>query len=356
MSATAITLPGYYVRQILEQVSALALDKAEWLRTFGLRPEQLSDAYLTLDLQTFRQMVRSVLILTQEPGIGLLVGASLLANTHGILGYAAMNSATIRQVVALFEKFMVLRTTLVSLQVQPQANGLFLNFVPQWPLEEVSGVIIEAVVLAIKNVLDFITMGNCQIEAVHFTAATGSQQLAEQLFRCPVAYGMTRDGFLIPLSVVDKPLKMSDPATFADAQQICQRELNRLQPQHLLSVKIRQLLLERQADFPGLEVVARMVFLTPRTLHRHLQREGTSFQQLLEEVRHLLAVEHLKSGRLKIQDIAYTLGYSETASFRRAFKRWEDCSPQDFQRKWLHHCVPVASGCAWSEKPVPDAE
>ena len=61
--------------------------------------------------------------------------------------------------------------------------------------------------------------------------------------------------------------------------------------------------------------------MTPRTFAPPLARGGDVLQELLEDVRHMLAVEHLKGGRLSIEEIAYTLGYSDLANFRRAFKR-----------------------------------
>ena len=48
--------------------------------------------------------------------------------------------------------------------------------------------------------------------------------------------------------------------------------------------RVRRLLLEKQTGFPSLQVTARHFHVTPRTLHRRLQEEGTSFRDLLEEV------------------------------------------------------------------------
>ena len=63
--------------------------------------------------------------------------------------------------------------------------------------------------------------------------------------------------------------------------------------------------------------------------------EGSSYRSILEDVRHTLAIEHLKTDRLSIQEIAFTLGYSDMANFRRAFKRWEGLAPSDFRQQAL---------------------
>ena len=82
--------------------------------------------------------------------------------------------------------------------------------------------------------------------------------------------------------------------------------------------------------FRSLNVTARLFHLTPRTLHRRLLDEGSSFKEILEQVRHL-AVEYLKAGHLSSEEIAYSLGYTDMANFRRAFKRWEAMPPSRYR-------------------------
>jgi AraC-like DNA-binding protein len=96
---------------------------------------------------------------------------------------------------------------------------------------------------------------------------------------------------------------------------------------------VRRLLLEKQIRFPSLQVTARMLHMTPRTLHRRLVAEGTSYREVLESVRHTLAIEHLKSGRFGMDEIAYRLGYTDLANFRRAFKRWESMPPSEYRAR-----------------------
>ena len=141
--------------------------------------------------------------------------------------------------------------------------------------------------------------------------------LARDLFKCEVRYGESWAGFTVPLAFADVPLKLADPEAFRQAALICQRELDKLVENESIAGRVQRLLLEKQNGFPSLQVAARLFHMTPRTLHRRLLDEGTSFRAILEEVRHKLAVEHVKSGRFSIEEIAYKLGYSDLANFRR---------------------------------------
>ena len=104
-------------------------------------------------------------------------------------------------------------------------------------------------------------------------------------------------------------------------------------PLRIMGAQVRRVLLEKQNGFPSLQVTARLFHMTPRTLHRRLVEEGTSYRELLDGVRRMLAVEHVKSGRLGMDEIAYRLGYTDLANFRRAFKRWEGVAPSVYRAR-----------------------
>ena len=94
-----------------------------------------------------------------------------------------------------------------------------------------------------------------------------------------------------------------------------------------MRTRVRRILISAQRTIPALPTMARLLGTTPRTLHRRLVEEGTSFRAILDEVRHLLAVEHLRARQFSLKEIAYLLGYSDLANFRRAFKRWTGAPP-----------------------------
>lgn len=329
MTSLDVSLPGYYIRQMADLVKGRGADIQPWLAAAGLAEARLDEAVVTLSFPIFSRFLLEAIMLAQEPALGLLLGARLLGNTHGILSYAAMNGGSIRQVLGLLQHYLPLRTTLVAIEMQPNGDEVRVRFHEPMPLGEVRRLVLEAVVLSIRNILDFVTMGACQVREVafDFAGSDADARLAAEFCKCGVRYGAGWTGFSLPVAQLDMPLRMADPAAFSEAVEICRRELEKMTRQVSMAARVRRLMLEQQNGFPSLQMVARLFHLTPRTLHRRLIEEGTSFKLVLEEVRHMLALEHLKSGRLSIQEIAFLLGYSDVANFRRAFKRWEGVAP-----------------------------
>lgn len=327
-----LTVPVEYVRLIADQLRSTGVNVDEWLLRGGMRQADFADSDRMLRYSQFRRLVLGALVAAREPALGLFVGERLVASTHGMVGAAAVTSSTVRQALDVVERFSAVRSPLIAISHDVGAHKARLLFAEALPLGDLQRPLLEAVVLSIKNVLDDITMGACQVEQVSFPFEEPEYAaLARDIFGCKVRYRQTWTGFSVPVAALDLPLKLADSEAFEEAARICQRELERIAAQQSLGAKVRRLLLEKQNGFPSLQVTARLFHMTPRTLHRRLVAEGTSYRELLEGVRHTLAVEHMKSGRLGVAEIAYRLGYTDLANFRRAFKRWAGVAPSAYR-------------------------
>ena len=82
-----------------------------------------------------------------------------------------------------------------------------------------------------------------------------------------------------------------------------------------------------------IEEIADQLKLSVRQLQRHLQQQGSTFQQRVQDVRHLLAIQYLQDPHLSIQDIALLLSYSEQSAFQRAFKLWTGITPLQWKQQ-----------------------
>ncbi|WP_447592184.1 AraC family transcriptional regulator [Aquipseudomonas campi] len=331
-------LPVQYLRQIAEQLRIGGVEPEGWLAHHGLSSSQLHDAHFQLDFNLFRQLIEDALAVSREPALGLLLGERLVINTHGVLGFAAQQSESLRQAIQLVQRYLAVRTTLFELEYgqDEESQMACIRLRANFDLGDSAPTVLEAVMLSIRNIFDAITLGCARPKRVSFPFPEPAYaHLATELFGCEVAYGQPWAGFTLDAEQLDQPLKMADPSAFQEAEKICQRELEKLGAKVSTSAGVRRVMLEKQHGFPSLNVTARLFNLTPRTLHRRLLAEGTSFKEILEEVRHTLAVEHLKTTHLTMEEIAYTLGYTDLANFRRAFKRWEGIPPSIYRQRLI---------------------
>jgi AraC-like DNA-binding protein len=96
---------------------------------------------------------------------------------------------------------------------------------------------------------------------------------------------------------------------------------------------VRDLLSRSLAESPTFEEVARALRIAPRTLHRRLRDEGTSFRAIRAALRRELALARLERTRHSVADIAAELGYSEPSAFFRAFQGWTGEAPSAHRRR-----------------------
>lgn len=99
-----------------------------------------------------------------------------------------------------------------------------------------------------------------------------------------------------------------------------------------VAARVRALLQDAQPEWPALTECARVLHMSPATLQRHLAREGLSFQSLKDELRRDLAIQRLNTSRVPLAELAGELGFADSASFQRAFKKWTGGAPGQYRR------------------------
>lgn len=77
-----------------------------------------------------------------------------------------------------------------------------------------------------------------------------------------------------------------------------------------------------------MDAIAKRLGLSRQTLFRKLKAEGFTFEKVLDELRHKLALHYLNGKKASVNETAYLVGFSEPAAFSRAFKRWTGLSPR----------------------------
>lgn len=115
------------------------------------------------------------------------------------------------------------------------------------------------------------------------------------------------------------------------------KRLSFLDAQARMSDRVRAVLLEGlPAGEYSIELVAKHLAVSKRTLQRQLNDESTSFMDILNTTRQQLAQHYLKSPSISQGEIAYLLGFQEVNSFIRAFKEWTGNTPGTYRHEMLN--------------------
>lgn len=103
-----------------------------------------------------------------------------------------------------------------------------------------------------------------------------------------------------------------------------------------LAYKIKKIFKNEIGDeMSSLEEVALQLNLSSQTLRRRLLAEGKSYQQVKDNLRKDAAIELLVNPKMTLEDIAQHIGFCETSTFHRAFKRWTGIAPGHYRQRYL---------------------
>jgi len=140
------------------------------------------------------------------------------------------------------------------------------------------------------------------------------------VFDAPVTFGAPADEITFDASCLDLKMLGADPVTSTTLEQRVAQIVATTRRDPLIERVHRALAsnIDAPVSLPG---IASTVGISPRTLRRALEREGTSFRVLADAVRRQRADELIAAGR-SMKDVALSLGFSEPSAFSRAYKRW----------------------------------
>lgn len=100
--------------------------------------------------------------------------------------------------------------------------------------------------------------------------------------------------------------------------------------------KVRNHIYTRLEAAPTAWDIACDMEISVRTLQRGLAEEGTSYSQVLDELRREIAVRSLSRGFSDLAALAARLGYRQQSSFTRAMCRWTGKPPSEYGKNSMN--------------------
>jgi AraC-like DNA-binding protein len=303
----------------------------------GLSVEQIGDESFRADSEDYRSIIRNMLSLTGDCHLGIALGREFNISDLGVLGYAALSSATLSQARDVIQRYNALSEYILSpSNYTCTRNGKevwFSELSEPFPLGELLPFAVEEFVSRTIKLSASLTNRPFPVLELHLSyPPPKDERLYRETFDCPIHYNQPKNLIRLDIERLNDPITMADQDVFAICERQCQALVNEQKGQDQLSDKIKRALLKMPGSFPSMNSMAEHLGIGSRTLRRQLESENTTYQQIIDATRRELALQYLTHTSLSPKEIGYLLGYANVSNFRRAFKGWTGKKLSDYRR------------------------
>ncbi|TQV86307.1 AraC family transcriptional regulator [Exilibacterium tricleocarpae] len=304
----------------------------------GITPQRLAGKDpVPITNAAMEHFLERIIPVTREPCFGLKTAQLIQPDTFDILGYIALNCASMREALALFPLYEGAAGDIGYTTVERRGELTLVR----WNCGARSPLVRRHMV---ENVLASWTLYTNRIIGVDAKPlrvwfshpAPGDVGLLRHyhdIFRCEVLFGQPCDGSWIDDSHLDTPFPQANRALLATLLEHAARRLEAVDRDASISHRVKNMIRLMLAEsLPSRERVAAQLGMSSRTLQRHLSGQGQNYNTLLRDVRRELAIHYLEHSSLSLDEISRRLGFSETRSFHRSFKQWTGTTATAFRK------------------------
>jgi AraC-like DNA-binding protein len=248
----------------------------------------------------------------------------------GIYFYVASAAKDIDEALALYARYFRIVNEAVRLKLTRKPDGLAVKIefvsLPRHLARQTA----EFGMAALLKCLRVIAGRNIHPTEVSFAhTRTSGRREFERFYGCPVEFGASSDLFEFSNDVLAAPLLTADPKLLKALEPFCdmaakERHTAAGTLRAAVENEVEKLLPHGKAKK---ETVAKAVALKERTFSRRLADEGTTYEEVVDQLRRSLALQYVKEPSMSVSQIAWLLGYEGSTSFNHAFRRWTSQSP-----------------------------
>lgn len=298
---------------------------------------QLDDPAAEIDAAQEFQVIRNLLAATAAEGVGqaelgLAAGARYHVTTMGIWGFAMASSPTLRSALQVGLRYVDLTYSVNRIRLEEDATRARIVLDESRAPADLGEFLVLRDMAAIQTLSRDLLQAQPVLRAVALRyAAPRRTAMFRRVFGRQPDFGAASNYVELDPRSLDAPLPQANALTQRALEDQCRQLLAKRRSRAGIAGRVRDRLLHAPARMPDMEAIARELNMTSRHLRRLLADEGASYRALVDEVRQMLAEELLATARMKMDEVAERLGYSERTSFAHAFKRWKGVAPGSYR-------------------------
>ncbi len=302
------------------------------LSRVGLDRKQLQQANNFIQYQQLIELLEITATELRSPFFGLELGRWQSLNILGTVGYLMGNCDTLEMALKNLTKYYHVHQSSADLLLEVDQDYVKLSFLLR---NSIKVSVYHAADLALSvgvNLLKQLTDNQIKIHRLELPhSANVHPSVYRQALGQVPEFNCAHTTLVFDKKYLKLAIQNSDKQLFSILSQQL-GHLNESKRENIsdhVEVLIKQYMLHEQF---GVQLIAEKLSMSTRSLQRHLSQHGTTFRELVDEVRCNLAHQYLTESSLSLSNISDVLSFSNYSEFTRAFKRWYGVPPKDYRR------------------------
>ncbi len=310
---------------------SLGADPAKVLPEVGVDLDLFDDPGNLISFEARGRLLAHCAARTACPHFGLLVGQQAGLHSFGFVGLLARCSPDAGTALRSLSRYLHLHVRGAVTTLSEQADLAMLSYEIYQPLAEGSGQLADGAIAASCNIMREL----CGPEWLPIEVQFAHRRPEDvgpfrHAFGVPLRFDAEQNAVVFSAAWLTRRLPEADP----ELRRLLQEQIDKLEVRHGRNFpeQVRGVL--RHSIVMGqstADEVAAVFSMHRRTLNRHLNTFGTSFQDLVDEIRFEVARQMLEESAMEIAQLAVLLDYASTSAFTRAFRRWSGTTPAQWR-------------------------
>jgi len=339
------TIAAGYPKAFLKFAVSRGANCAALVERSDLRLDDLANPEGRISLTTYTALIKAGIELCNEPALSLLFGEAVNLRDISIVGFLGETLSDVESGPAMMNRYARL-----ALDPDDDGNRDAVELVHEggelW-LKSASEVYVEhplltesafaRTVCGVRPMLASLPgFANMPFpKAIRFTHKEPDYRAEyDRIFGVPLFFGSNMNA----LALDEGFMKLSLPGANPHLSQVltarAEELLKNLESSKTIRGQVEKLLTPNlQNGATSVDEIARQLGVSRQTLFRRLKAEGVTFEKVLDELRHRMALKYLEDKKLSINETAYLVGFSDAAAFSHAFKRWTGHSPATMRKR-----------------------
>lgn len=328
-----LTVGTGFAKGLFDFAVSRGADRKALAAAAGVDPRVLADQDRRLPFSKYVALTHAAKAMTGDPALALHYGEAVDVAQISIIGLIGQASADMMEALSQLNRFVALIVETENegggqrFRTAFDGRGLWMTDarLNAKAFPELSESAFAHIVCAPRRF-----GAGPPLKSVHFTHSDpGYGAEYERVFQAPVVFDSDRNALQIDEAWASHQVQRLPRYAFGVLTAHAESQLAELESAKSLRGRVEAALLPGlHIGKAGMDAVAQALGLGRQTLYRKLKAEGVTFEQVLDDLRHRMAVEYLTGRKVSVNETAYLVGFSDPAAFSRAFKRWTGKSPK----------------------------